>query len=81
MKTNAKTIVTVITLAVLLMTCAAGCGNNRTPESMREAAAGYLLEKVAEPGVGSIGGDWTVMGLARDTRKFRKGIMKHTMIM
>lgn len=73
MKTNAKTIVTVITLAVLLMTCAAGCGNNRTPESMREAAAGYLLEKVAEPGVGSIGGDWTVMGLARGNAEVPQG--------
>ena len=55
------------------MTCVAGCGNDRTPESMREAAAGYLLEQVAEPGVGSIGGDWTVTGLARGNAEVPQG--------
>lgn len=43
-------------LAIMLVSFA-GCGSNKTVE--------YLMENVAEPGISSIGGEWTVVGLAR----------------
>ena len=47
-------------LALLLSLTA--CGK---PETQLEKTAGYLQAQIAEPGTGSVGGDWLIFGLAR----------------
>lgn len=69
-----------ILLALLLAVPLTGCGKNKpeetTPQTMaaQEAAAPdenlhltaqWLLETVPEPGYGSVGGEWMILGLAR----------------
>ena len=49
-----------LVLSLLLFLTA--CGR---PKTQLEKTAGYLQSQVAEPGAGSIGGDWLIFGLAR----------------
>ena len=60
-QTGMKRTLTLLLLLSLLLSLTA-CGK---PETQLEKTAGYLQAQVAEPGVGSIGGDWLVFGLAR----------------
>ena len=48
-------------LCILLLSLTA-CGK---PETQLEKTAGYLQAQIAEPGTGSVGGDWLIFGLAR----------------
>ena len=38
----------------------------------------YLLEIVENPTVGSVGGEWTILGLARSNREVPKSILRTT---
>ena len=60
-QTGSKRTVTLLLLLSLLLSLTA-CGK---PETQLEKTAGYLQAQVAEPGAGSIGGDWLVFGLVR----------------
>ena len=60
-QTGSKRTVTLLFLLSLLLSLTA-CGK---PETQLEKTASYLQAQVAEPGTGSIGGDWLVFGLAR----------------
>ena len=60
-QTGSKRTVTLLLLLSLLLSLTA-CGK---PETQLEKTAGYLQAQVAEPGAGSIGGDWLIFGLAR----------------
>ena len=60
-QTGMKRMLTLLLLLSLLLSLTA-CGK---PETQLEKTAGYLQAQVAEPGAGSIGGDWLVFGLAR----------------
>lgn len=50
-----------------LLLSLAGCGGEsaKTVSEARDQTAGYLTEQVPEAAPGSIGGEWTVLGLAR----------------
>lgn len=62
-----------ILLVALIVITAAGCGSQNDEgtqqaeqlDSARARTAAFLLEHVKEPGIGPIGGDWTVFGLSR----------------
>ena len=60
-QTGSKRTVTLLLLLSLLLSLTA-CGK---PETQLEKTAGYLQSQIAEPGTGSIGGDWLIFGLAR----------------
>ena len=60
-QTGMKRTLTLLLLLSLLLSLTA-CGK---PETQLEKTASYLQAQVAEPGTGSIGGDWLVFGLAR----------------
>lgn len=64
-QTGSKRTVTLLLLLSLLLSLTA-CGK---PETQLEKTAGYLQAQVAEPGAGSIGGDWLIFGLARSDIK------------
>ena len=54
-------------LALVLVLTMAGCGSAKTPE-LKDAihkTAAYEQETVTDPAVGSLGGEWTVIALAR----------------
>ena len=61
MKRIGSRLLCILLLLSLLLSLTA-CGK---PETQLERTAGYLQAQVAEPGVGSIGGDWLIFGLAR----------------
>ena len=61
MKRIGSRLLCILLLLSLLLSLTA-CGK---PETQLEKTAGYLQAQVAEPGVGSIGGDWLIFGLAR----------------
>ena len=55
-------------MAVLLIVAAAGCSGKdagNDPAKTQQNAAQYLVKQVPEPMISSIGGEWTVIGLAR----------------
>ena len=49
-------------LLLSLLLSLTACGK---PETQLEKTAGYLQAQIAEPGTGSVGGDWLIFGLAR----------------
>ena len=51
-----------ILLLLSLLLSLTACGK---PETQLEKTAGYLQAQIAEPGTGSVGGDWLIFGLAR----------------
>ena len=51
-----------ILLVLSLLLFLTACGR---PKTQLEKTAGYLQAQIAEPGAGSVGGDWLVFGLAR----------------
>ena len=61
MKRIASRMLCILLLLSLLLSLTA-CGK---PETQLEKTACYLQAQVAEPGAGSIGGDWLIFGLAR----------------
>lgn len=58
MKRIASRLLCILLLLSLLLSLTA-CGK---PETQLEKTAGYLQSQVAEPGAGSIGGDWLILG-------------------
>ena len=55
-----------LALSVLLSLCAApAAAESGGLEAAVEQSGAYMLEAVPEPGIGSIGGEWAVLGLAR----------------
>ena len=61
MKRIGSNLLCILLLLSLLLSLAA-CGK---PETQLEKTAGYLQAQIAEPGTGSVGGDWLIFGLAR----------------
>ena len=61
MKRIGSRLLCILLLLSLLLSLTA-CGK---PETQLEKTACYLQAQVAEPGAGSIGGDWLIFGLAR----------------
>ena len=61
MKRIASRLLCMLLLFSLLLFLTA-CGK---PKTQLEKTAGYLQAQVAEPGAGSVGGDWLIFGLAR----------------
>ena len=61
MKRSGSKLLCILLLLSLLLSLTA-CGK---PETQLEKTAGYLQAQVAEPGTGSVGGDWLIFGLAR----------------
>ena len=61
MKRIASRLLCILLLLSLLLFLTA-CGR---PETQLEKTAGYLQAQIAEPGAGSVGGDWLIFGLAR----------------
>ena len=60
MKPTTRALLLLLALSLLLSACAAPA-----PESALDACAAYLLRAVPAPDVGSVGGEWAVLGLAR----------------
>ncbi len=61
-----KTRILAITLAVSMMfTTAANAMDQRNLDDALERTSAYLLETVTEPQVGSTGGEWAIVGIAR----------------
>ena len=54
----------VLFLAFALCLVLAGCGGKTGAENVDKTAS-YLVDKVTDPTYGSVGGEWTVFGLAR----------------
>ena len=65
MKRIASRLLCILLLLSLLLFLTA-CGR---PKTQLEKTAGYLQAQIAEPGAGSVGGDWLVFGLARSGLK------------
>ena len=61
MKRSGSKLLCILLLLSLLLSLTA-CGK---PETQLEETAGYLQAQIAEPGTGSVGGDWLIFGLAR----------------
>ena len=61
MKRIGSRLLCILLLLSLLLSLTA-CGK---PETQLEKTAGYLQAQIAEPGTGSVGGDWLIFGLAR----------------
>lgn len=61
MKRSGSKLLCILLLLSLLLSLTA-CGK---PETQLEKTAGYLQAQIAEPGTGSVGGDWLIFGLAR----------------
>ena len=61
MKRSGSKLLCILLLLSLLLSLTA-CGK---PETQLEKTAGYLHAQIAEPGTGSVGGDWLIFGLAR----------------
>lgn len=61
MKRSGSKLLCILLLLSLLLSLTA-CGK---PETQIEKTAGYLQAQIAEPGTGSVGGDWLIFGLAR----------------
>ena len=61
MKRSGSKLLCILLLLSLLLSLTA-CGK---PETRLEKTAGYLQAQIAEPGTGSVGGDWLIFGLAR----------------
>lgn len=61
MKRSGPKLLCILLLLSLLLSLTA-CGK---PETQLEKTAGYLQAQIAEPGTGSVGGDWLIFGLAR----------------
>ena len=61
MKRSGSKLLCILLLLSLLLSLTA-CGK---PETQLEITAGYLQALIAEPGTGSVGGDWLIFGLAR----------------
>mgnify|MGYP004724813365 FL=1 len=61
MKRSGSKLLCILLLLSLLLPLTA-CGK---PETQLEKTAGYLQAQIAEPGTGSVGGDWLIFGLAR----------------
>ena len=61
MKRIASRMLCILLLLSLLLFLTA-CGR---PKTQLEKTAGYLQAQIAEPGAGSVGGDWLIFGLAR----------------
>lgn len=55
--------ITRLLAALLLLTLLCACG--AAPKSQLEQTADYLQQKLPEPTVSSVGGEWTVFGLTR----------------
>lgn len=61
-------------LAFVLLLALAGCGAEKpNVKEPLDATAAWLLENVPEPGVGTVGGDWLVFGLARAETEVPEG--------
>ena len=60
MKRSGSKLLCILLLLSLLLSLTA-CGK---PETQLEKTAGYLQAQIAEPGTGSVGGDWLIFGLA-----------------
>ena len=65
MKRSGSKLLCILLLLSLLLSLTA-CGK---PETQLEKTAGYLQAQIAEPGTGSVGGDWLIFGLARSGLK------------
>ena len=61
MKRSGSKLLCILLLLSLLLSLTA-CGK---PETQLGKTAGYLQAQIAEPGTGSVGGDWLIFGLAR----------------
>ncbi len=61
MKRSGSKLLCILLLLSLLLSLTA-CGK---PETQLEKTAGYLQAQIAEPGTGSVSGDWLIFGLAR----------------
>ena len=61
MKRSGSKLLCILLLLSLLLSLTA-CGK---PEPQLEKTAGYMQAQIAEPGTGSVGGDWLIFGLAR----------------
>lgn len=61
MKRSGSKLLCILLLLSLLLSLTA-CGK---PETQLEKTAGYLQAQIAEPGTGSVGGNWLIFGLAR----------------
>lgn len=61
MKRSGSKLLCILLLLSLLLSLTT-CGK---PETQLEKTAGYLQAQIAEPGTGSVGGDWLIFGLAR----------------
>lgn len=61
MKRSGSKLLCILLLLSLLLSLTA-CGK---PETQLEKTASYLQAQIAEPGTGSVGGDWLIFGLAR----------------
>ena len=61
MKRSGSKLLCILLLLSLLLSLTA-CGK---PETQLEKTAGDLQAQIAEPGTGSVGGDWLIFGLAR----------------
>lgn len=61
MKRSGSKLLCILLLLSLLLSLTA-CGK---PETQLEKTAGYLQAQIAEPGTGSVGGDWLIFGLVR----------------
>ena len=61
MKRSGSKLLCILLLLSLLLSMTAG----GKPETQLEKTAGYLQAQIAEPGTGSVGGDWLIFGLAR----------------
>lgn len=64
-----------VLLAVILVTgtaLPAGAWDHDTDRALA-ATAGYLLTAVPDPQVGSVGGEWLVLGLARSGTELPEG--------
>lgn len=60
-------------MMVVLLLSVAGCGNENSVNSVCKETAENLMEQVNEPSVSSMGGEWTVIGLARSGAEVEEG--------
>ena len=74
MKTMKK-IVSIIMVLIMLLGVKLPCyaATQKDIHSKLDTTAAYLLKTVTAPKIGSIGGEWTVMGLARSSYKVPEG--------
>ena len=71
-----KKTVLIISMVMILMTFLVSCGKETNPEKVLSKTVETLQQKVQNPSISSIGGEWTVIALARSGEKCKDGYLQ-----